>query len=131
MESVRNCSKVDKTIVNSIIDIITGQLIAGNTRLTFRSLSDMISEDMKSHLKSQCGGLQTLVRNHRHVLDVNNGFIVFAKLKPIDDKCLKDKSIRVKTKKCWFHSNHPNGCHLSNDQCRFIYWTKDTWLKFY
>lgn len=70
VEAVRNCTRVDKDIINTIVSIIAEELMRGNTRMTIGSIAELLlTEDMRKHLKSQCGGLQTLLRNHKHIFE--------------------------------------------------------------
>ncbi|XP_054164197.1 probable tRNA (uracil-O(2)-)-methyltransferase [Oppia nitens] len=117
VETVRNCTRVSKDTIESIVDTIAKQLISGNNSLTIASISKLLNKDLLKQLKSQCGGLQTLLRNHKHIFEVSNSLIGFTQPKPIAETI--DANKHLKSKQCWFFHNHPNGCPLPDAQCRY------------
>ena len=76
----------------------------------------VLSLDLLKELKSECGGLQTLLRNHNHIFIVDKGTVRLrnpskdhhdlGKKRPSASSTEKWK----KTRPCWFHHNHPQGC---------------------
>ncbi|XP_040566288.1 probable tRNA (uracil-O(2)-)-methyltransferase isoform X1 [Lepeophtheirus salmonis] len=127
IEKVRNCTQVDKTVLNQIVNIIVGVLLSkngtskewnGGTSVPISSLVQKIPSDLLNLLKSECGGLQTLLRNHHYIFFVSKGCVRFRI--PGKDNPVK-KSNKVKTKLCWFYSNHPDGCPASEKDCLWIH----------
>ena len=76
VEAVRNCTRLPKDVINSIVNIIANEIIKGNTEMTISSIPDLLTDDMKRHLKSQCGGLQTLLRNHKNIFEGIQHFLI-------------------------------------------------------
>ena len=76
-------------------------------------------------LKSECGGLQTLLRNHSYIFIVEKGSV---RLRcPLYDEHSVGKRKKgrgrgeldkyKKTKICWLFENHPQGCPIIGDDC--------------
>ena len=82
-------------------------------------------------MKSQCGGLQTFIRNHKFIFDVADGCmrsrnyasheptkpLLKAKNKSKTSRCLQSSE----KKPCWFLHNHPDGCTLASADCAFVH----------
>jgi tRNASer (uridine44-2'-O)-methyltransferase len=69
VEAVRNCTRVPKDVLNKIVNVIANELLKDNEKLMISDVANFLNNDMLSHLKSQCGGLQTLLRNHKHIFE--------------------------------------------------------------
>lgn len=139
VEKVQNCTKVDKNIQNDIIEIVFGELIKKKRycssapkpnwniggRISLNDLVKLLPSDKLKALKSECGGLQTLLKNHSQVFHVANGTVeIRLPIKWSDKKReleAKGVKIQLKAKKCWFHSKHPDGCPLPDDECSFVH----------
>lgn len=139
IEKVQNCTTVDKTIQNEIIDRVFNELmkkkrfLADQTKpnwnvggkVSLGDLAKLIPNDQLKALKSECGGLQTLLRNHSQVFRVINGVVEIRVPMKWDDKkrALEAKGIdiQLKHRNCWFHQNHPDGCPLPDDDCSFVH----------
>jgi tRNASer (uridine44-2'-O)-methyltransferase len=65
-------------------------------------------------LKKECGGLQTLLKNHRYIFLVEKGTVGFRK--PV-----KDNGKVWKKHKCWFYHNYPDKCPLNENECSNIH----------
>uniref|UniRef100_A0A0N5AMT1 tRNA (uracil-O(2)-)-methyltransferase n=1 Tax=Syphacia muris TaxID=451379 RepID=A0A0N5AMT1_9BILA len=76
---------------------------------------DILDEKDKLLLKSSCGGLQTFLKNHHQVFKVEKARVA------VRDWATEGsaKNGKQKTKACWFHLNHPQGCPLSAELCSF------------
>ena len=73
-------------------------------------------------LKQECGGLQTLMRNHHYIFVTEKG-TVRLKIPGRDAKRRgkSDKAVRSKTKPCWHFVNHPDSCPLPEPDCTWIH----------
>lgn len=69
VEAVRNCTRVPKDILKEIVSLIANELLKDNQKLTISEVANFLSAEVLSHLKSQCGGLQTMIRNHKHIFE--------------------------------------------------------------
>ena len=73
-------------------------------------------------LKSSCGGLQTLLRNHHHIFLVTGGRVRLRR-PGTDAPSTRRKGrpapegARLRTKPCWHFNNHPDGCPLEQRLC--------------
>lgn len=150
VELVRNCTRVERGIQDEIIDLTAKCLLRGESKvepgqwnrggeINLTDLVELLSKDFKDfhRLKSECGGIQTLLRNHSHIFVVQNKSVRFrspqelsvdewrnqqnhskAKRKrPSDSHSRKD----VKSRACWFFVHHPDGCPQDQDSCRYIH----------
>ena len=126
IEPVKNCTQVPKSIRESIVKLIFEELLELSTKsiewnsggkLHLGELSKMLNQkNLLTALKNECGGLQTLLRNHNHIFIVlDKGFVRLRNpLKDHHDLGKKNPSKNSakfkQTKPCWFYSNHPQGC---------------------
>lgn len=137
VEKVRNCTRLDKSLISDIIEAVALYLLkerqlislerdgvevtwnAGGT-VGLPELAALLPTEKLKLLKKECGGLQTLLKNNGHVFLVEKGKVSFRnhaqpsfrKKRKVEKKCLK-------TKPCWFHDNHPDGCPLIGEKCDF------------
>uniref|UniRef100_A0AAG5D768 tRNA (uracil-O(2)-)-methyltransferase n=1 Tax=Anopheles atroparvus TaxID=41427 RepID=A0AAG5D768_ANOAO len=143
-EKVRNCTKVDRTVVDKIVMVVFAELLVKRTVLpefTDRNwnsggtmpIADLVRTIPQQHLtalKAECGGLQTLLRNNHQIFRVENGTVqirvplklseatsegIVRKMK----KVKHFKPVNLKQRLCWFFANHPDGCPLEAGECRF------------
>ncbi|KAH8418543.1 hypothetical protein KR009_012157, partial [Drosophila setifemur] len=123
-ESVRNCTQVDKFIIDALVFKIFQLLLASNVdkwsgRLTMREIAQNLTKGELSGIKSECGGIKTLLRNKHEVFEFCGGDRVGIR-KP---KRLTASGSKLTTKKraCFFKNHHPFGCPLADTECLFIH----------
>ena len=90
VEKVRNCSKVDRQLVANIVERVARLCLAEKVLIQVEGrswnqgsslpLGQVVAalenaEVSLQKLKSECGGLQTLLKNHHHVFVVRGGLI--------------------------------------------------------
>ncbi|XP_050436661.1 probable tRNA (uracil-O(2)-)-methyltransferase [Adelges cooleyi] len=114
-EKVRNCTRLDRDLVSSVVDSVVGVLTrhenSGWTcRVGLEELAKEIGGERLKKLKNECGGLQTLLRNHRFIFVVEKGSVGFRK--PV-----KNVGKVWKKHKCWFYHNFPAKCPLDDSEC--------------
>lgn len=142
VERVRNCTKIDKTIADEIVHDVFDRLIAKKRytnayeqnwnvggSASLKELVEGISRSKLRELKSECGGLQTLLKNNSQIFRVTNGIVEIRLPLKYKDKLdeLKAKGIdpndskrfQFKQRSCWFLANHPDGCPLNDEDCSF------------
>lgn len=146
-EKSRNCKSVDSGTVSHIVQTVFDVLLE-STECETRQLEDgrvwrkggkkalsdvvkLFDKDVLKQLKSECGGLQTLLRNHNSVFNVSGGAVQLRDL-TLDEPYSKhsklakrDKSQYFKTMQCWFYSNHPDGCPRTAQKCHFAHGEQD------
>ena len=151
VEAVRNCTKVDRTIQDRIVDLTARFLLEAGSEaykdgwnkggsLLLAELVTLIGrefDDFRS-LKNECGGIQTLLKNHSHIFVVQNQCVRFrspdelsatewrslqkpGNRKKIQKISASEQKQKMKTRQCWFHFNHPQGCPLNQDSCRYLH----------
>ncbi|XP_050072809.1 probable tRNA (uracil-O(2)-)-methyltransferase [Anopheles maculipalpis] len=144
VQKVRNCTQIDRSVVDKIVTIVFEQLLAkrripeeftelnwnaGGT-IELETLAKSIPQAYLTILKSECGGLQTLLRNNSHIFQVEKGSVMLripTKIKDEVDAKLAQKMkrkpgykpINFKQRACWFFANHPESCPLPESDCRF------------
>ena len=150
VELIRNCTRVERSIQENIIDLTAKCLLeSGSQRengewnrggeINLTDLVGLLSRDFKDfhRLKSECGGIQTLLKNHSHIFVVQNKCVRFRSPQELSadewrsqQKHSKAKkkmrtestvSRDVKSKICWFFVHHPDGCPLNQDSCRYLH----------
>lgn len=133
VEKVRNCTQVDKSVTEYIVKCVTSHLLEGchlesdwsrGKIVPINDLVELIPSDMLKALKSECGGLQTLLRNNHQIFEVQNGNVQLRYPRTIDDVKKNIKSgtdVKMQVKKCWFYNNHPQGCPLDSSVCSFLH----------
>ncbi|KAJ8722521.1 hypothetical protein PYW07_003701 [Mythimna separata] len=137
-EKVRNCTQIDKNVIDSIVDCISKYLLEGcsdsesswsiGRTAELTELVQLIPKDQLSILKSECGGIQTLLKNNHNIFEVKSGKVSLRYPKTINEvgsnpkkRKLKHKTIKVQQKPCWFYNNHPQGCPLTDMDCSFLH----------
>ncbi|KAK2584205.1 hypothetical protein KPH14_006626 [Odynerus spinipes] len=138
-EQVRNCTRLDKNLISSIVKIVSSQLLhtyrpinlleRGNKtwnaggQINLKDIVKLIPSEMLQQLRSECGGIQTLLRNNSHIFSVIQGKVQFRVpgITPIISKKKRKTNIihPIKIKPCWFHENHPDGCANTAVNCTF------------
>lgn len=140
IELVKNCSKIDKDIQAEIVQIVFQHLL---TKKRFGEdfinpnwnmggiaalcdLVQLIPIEKLQKLKSECGGLQTLLKNSHHIFLVEKGKVQVRtplsyaeRLKQGVKNSSSNKNFVFKQKDCWFLKNHPDGCPFSVEDCSF------------
>lgn len=138
IERVRNCTQIDKNVINTIVNCITKHLLEGcsvsdtswsiGKTAEINKLVQLIPKEQLTILKSECGGLQTLLKNNHHIFKVQSGRVELRYPKTIEEVSNNTKkrkanqtAIKVQNKPCWFYSNHPQGCPLTDKACSFLH----------
>ncbi|KAG6448326.1 hypothetical protein O3G_MSEX005446 [Manduca sexta] len=139
VERVRNCTQIDKNLIDSIVSIITNYLLQEcclepdgkwsiGKVVDIHVLVQLIPPEQLKLLKSECGGLQTLMKNNHHIFQVQQGKVQLRYPKSIDEVSTNSKKnlnkvykIKLQEKPCWFYNNHPQGCPLKDDKCSFLH----------
>ncbi|CAH8517755.1 unnamed protein product [Heterobilharzia americana] len=159
IEKSSNCSNVSRLILNNICEIIFTALLncppckeylqsfnliisdelkiktldnrwwnPGGV-LSLSQCSKLISLDDMKLLKSQNGGLQTVLRNHHQCFRTIKNNVQLRWL-PNNMRRLTDSSPALanqksgknrKTKPCWMLHNHPDGCPYPSEFCDFAH----------
>merc|ERR1719245_2664485 len=136
-EKVKNCTKVPKTVIGSIVHKIVEKLLETQIqsfengwnpgrKLHLSEIPSFLDANLLQELKSECGGLQTLLRNHNHIFIVDKGHVrlrnpakdshQLGKRKPSSNAVTEKYR---KTKPCWFFHHHPDGCPAQD--CHWIH----------
>nr|CAB3267262.1 probable tRNA (uracil-O(2)-)-methyltransferase [Phallusia mammillata] len=143
-QKVRNCTKMDRNVQNEIVNKLTKHLLetvnlrkkgsGGNWNcggsMPLNKAIELLDFSLTDMMKNECGGLQTLLRNHHQVFKVSKGCVSIRDWSDVDQSKHRKKGkpsgqICVKTKLCWFHMNHPDGCPRSANKCSFAHGKED------
>ena len=103
--------------------------------LPLSEAASLLAPEQLAQLKSGCGGLQTLLRNHGHVFVVSQG-TVRLRCHARDEFSVGRRSKRkkktddglylsIKKKPCWFFDHHPQGCSVSAETCTWAHGKDD------
>ncbi|XP_030559221.1 probable tRNA (uracil-O(2)-)-methyltransferase [Drosophila novamexicana] len=135
-ESVRNCTQVEKSIIDSLVLKIFCMLLANaNTtsnpmdndwlpgqQLTMRDIAQGLTKAELSGIKSECGGIKTLLRNKHEVFEFcGEDRIRIRKPKAVAATESTGKQVTTKKRPCFFKLHHPQGCPLKDSECSFIH----------
>eukprot|EP00049_Salpingoeca_infusionum_P007382 m.119610 g.119610 ORF g.119610 m.119610 type:complete len:667 (+) comp13678_c2_seq2:21-2021(+) len=138
--TVRNCLTLDKDFQHSLVMMVVGKLLgvhndedetAWNSggELPLGDVAKLVGKDNLKKLKSECGGLQTLLKNHWQTFFVRGGKVRLRNW--IDDDESTPPSQKAgklhhrKKKLCWFHMHHPDGCPREAENCNFAHGEDD------
>lgn len=133
-ERVRNCTQLEEQLVQEIVSLTAEHLLAKRRLLphptqpnrnwnagghaTLAEIVPLIGASKLRQLKNECGGLQTLLKNHHQVFRVEKGQVSLRTPIRLSETVKNDK-IKVKCKPCWFFHHHPDGCMLEDSDCAF------------
>lgn len=128
-EKVINCTRIDRTLKENIVKLISEILLRGPSMETWNEgkptrIEDIIKTlppDLLKELKNQGKGLQTFIKNHHHIFKLNNGTVIFRKPVSSNEK----KSKNWKQKPCWFFYHHPDSCPLEDGECSYKHSDRD------
>ncbi|XP_052802397.1 probable tRNA (uracil-O(2)-)-methyltransferase [Mya arenaria] len=144
VETTRNCVTISEQIKSRVVQTVFAALLAcegglvklgqdGHQwrlggRLTVSDVVELFERGLLQELKSECGGLQTLLRNHSHIFQASGGNVClrdFTLDDPFEGRYNKgrnsDKTAYHKTTLCWFHENHPDGCPKMAERCMYAH----------
>ena len=150
-EPVRNCTKLGKGLLDQIVNKVATELLSRpaekqetieNERETnkhwrkggFMELSEvsqLFHQNILRQLRCEAGGIKTVLRNSHQIFKVQGGRVVIrdwrddSNSKKQGDKKQPRTQKYWKTKLCWFHDNHPDGCPLASEQCSFAHGTQE------
>ncbi|XP_053959162.1 probable tRNA (uracil-O(2)-)-methyltransferase [Anastrepha ludens] len=138
-EAVRNCTQIDKNIIDSLVLKIFHRLLSDPDKKTFvdngngnkwrtgirlrmcEIVQNLDSGDLRN-IKAECGGIKTLLRNKHEIFEfLGKDFVGIKKPQVHNLSKAKAKKQTVKKRACFFHLHHPDGCPLSAEQCTFIH----------
>ncbi|KAG5347531.1 TRM44 methyltransferase, partial [Acromyrmex charruanus] len=136
-EQTRNCTQLDKGLILEIVNIVVAHLLRVSCRIPLErkpgktwnaggqigigEVAKLIAPEMLQQLRNECGGLQTLLKNHSHIFCVAQGKVQF-RIPGTGKKKKRRKNASTplrKVKPCWFHKNHPDGCPALEIDCDF------------
>lgn len=91
IEKVQNCTQINKNIQEEIVKIIANTLLSKTNTvnewnkggsINIKELAELLPKDLLSELKSECGGLQTLLKN-QNIFNIKNGVVCLNRPKTI------------------------------------------------
>jgi tRNASer (uridine44-2'-O)-methyltransferase len=137
IEAVKNCTKVDKSLSESIVKRIFCHILdmeeAFNEEfplwncggeLKLPEAVKLVSQDELKYLKSECGGIQTLLRNKHQIFHIYGGTIRIRKPKRLSENAISERSLKrnvIKSVPCYFFQNHPKKCPIEDKDCCYVH----------
>lgn len=130
VEEVRNCTKLSKSLLQKVVcDIVQLLLTQGKcikksnggkwnkgSSVTISSICQSLNKEDLKKLKNECGGVQTLLKNHRYLFVVDKGMVELR----LPYK-FADVGEKYRTKPCWYYRNHEHGCLLNAEECAYVH----------
>ncbi|XP_054058776.1 probable tRNA (uracil-O(2)-)-methyltransferase isoform X2 [Rissa tridactyla] len=151
VEQIRNCASLPRDFVDDVVLSVANLLLnatpqkscsnmhGGNTNtwnqgesLSLKEVAEHLNKETLKRLKSEYGGLQTLLKNNHQVFEVLNGRVHIRdwrkekpsrKTKPEVKRRLSAEAF--KTRLCWFFLHHPDGCSLPSESCPYAHGTEE------
>ncbi|NWV63627.1 TRM44 methyltransferase, partial [Malurus elegans] len=160
VEKIRNCASLPRDFVDDVVLSVANLLLnaapqrscsdmqGGNRNtwnqgdevivplhylyLSLREVAENLNKETLKKLKSEYGGLQTLLKNNHQVFEVLNGRVHIrdwrkekppSKTKPEVKRHLSAEAF--KTRLCWFFIHHPDGCSLPSEACPYAHGTEE------
>lgn len=133
-EVVRNCTQIDSTVLNGLVLKIFFYLLNSGADATeeetdwkeggkrsIREIAQNLTKEELQSIKSECGGLKTLLKNKHEVFQFSTGDQIQIRRPRSKEAADNGKQLTLKKRACFFATNHPNGCPLSDSQCTFIH----------
>ena len=120
----------------TIIQILFQYLVNNSTSLTLSAAYDLVPGELREELKSENGGLKSIILSYRHALHFDPRTKLISLANPqtnsLIEKQKQSSKITVRTKPCFFYAFHPNGCPLTDEQCAFSHCSipKDQYKRF-
>lgn len=113
----------------SIIQFLFEYLLEDNNNnkpLTLSSAYDILPNKLCEQLKSENGGLKSIILSYRHALYFDPKSKLITLSNPELNSISRKQSSKTifKTKPCFFYMFHPNGCPLTDEQCAFSHCKK-------
>ncbi|XP_007551304.1 putative tRNA (uracil-O(2)-)-methyltransferase isoform X1 [Poecilia formosa] len=136
-ETVRNCAALPRDVVDGVVLKVAEALLgmsegtsSGDWNkggcLSVREVAALLQQETLQLLKNECGGLQTLLKNNHQVFKVEGGTV---RIRDWRDGTESRRRPAVpgalKTRLCWFHAHHPQGCPLQEQNCTFAHGPDD------
>lgn len=88
-------------------------------------LVKLVEKDDLLQLKKECGGFQTLLKNHSHIFEVYEGTVGFRNYShPPNARTTKKTTTKkrlITQRQCWFNANHPDGCPVPESLCKYTH----------
>ncbi|KAM6075894.1 putative tRNA (uracil-O(2)-)-methyltransferase isoform 2-T2 [Chlamydotis macqueenii] len=151
VEKVRNCASLPRDFIDDVVLNVANLLLnatpqklcssmcCGNTNtwnqgesLSLKEVAEHLNKETLKRLKSEYGGLQTLLKNNHQVFEVLDGRVHIRdwrkekpsrKTKPEVKRRLSAEAF--KTRLCWFFIHHPDGCSLPSESCPYAHGTEE------
>uniref|UniRef100_A0A3Q1GDU6 tRNA (uracil-O(2)-)-methyltransferase n=1 Tax=Acanthochromis polyacanthus TaxID=80966 RepID=A0A3Q1GDU6_9TELE len=141
---VRNCAALSRDFVDSVVLRVANALLGMTVddgegpcsdwnkggSLSVGEIAGRLEQETLQLLKRECGGLQTLLKNNHQVFRVEGGRVFIKDWR--DEKSARVNTKRkpvapgaLKTRLCWFHLHHPQGCPLQAGNCAFAHGPDD------
>ncbi|XP_056411010.1 probable tRNA (uracil-O(2)-)-methyltransferase isoform X2 [Hyla sarda] len=149
VEQVRNCALLPRDFIEKVVLQVAQLLLCSEIEekddlstdggkeswnrgrsLPLREVAEVLDKATLQRLKKECGGLQTLLRNNHQVFQVMNAMVSIRdwsqETRTATDKHRTEAKRKLsadalKTRLCWFYTNHPNGCPRSAIHCPYAH----------
>ncbi|XP_061107912.1 probable tRNA (uracil-O(2)-)-methyltransferase isoform X2 [Conger conger] len=145
IQITRNCASLPRNFIDGVVLRVGRTLLGLNPEdahdkdawnpggsLSVREVAEMLDKETLQTLKKECGGLQTLLKNNHQVFRVEKGRVQIRDWRAAGAEggsCAPPKRRPVesmeKTRPCWFHTHHPQGCPLPSERCLFAHGPHD------
>ncbi|VDN93398.1 unnamed protein product [Brugia pahangi] len=127
IERIRNCSKLSRDFQQALTTKIFKRFFELSSDKTtvywhekqscsLKEIADVLNEEEKAQLRNSDGGLQTFLKNQHQIFKIVKGTVSIRNWAEEGNRRVEGK---LRTRDCWFHKYHPNGCPLSAEDCSY------------
>lgn len=117
----RNCKNVDIEIKFKMTKQIVDELDKNPAGLRIDEIAKLFDSEMLKMLKSECGGIQTLMKNNKQILVVQGGTVRIRDWKVGSKDSWNPNPSLFKTRLCNFIRYRSSGCVRTADSCPFAH----------
>ncbi|KFP88811.1 putative tRNA (uracil-O(2)-)-methyltransferase, partial [Apaloderma vittatum] len=151
VEQIRNCASLPRDFVDDVVLKVANLLLNATPQkacssmrdenshtwnqgesLSLKEVAEHLNRETLKRLKSEYGGLQTLLKNNHQVFEVLNGRVHIRdwrkekpSRKPKPEVKRRLSAEAFKTRLCWFFIHHPDGCSLPSESCPYAHGTEE------
>eukprot|EP00056_Hartaetosiga_gracilis_P020310 m.18715 g.18715 ORF g.18715 m.18715 type:complete len:682 (+) comp8351_c0_seq4:46-2091(+) len=139
VQVLRNCTRLPRSFLDECVTVIAMKLLeCGDDKaencthsvngwriggeLLLADVAKLLGKQRLKTLKSECGGVKTLMKNHRQIFQVSKNGV---RLRRWDLEVQTTRPKNIKERPCWFFNNHPDGCPKPAHLCPFLHGEDD------
>ncbi|XP_018027480.1 probable tRNA (uracil-O(2)-)-methyltransferase [Hyalella azteca] len=122
-QRVRNCTQLARGVKEDLVQCVVRLLLGDGDKkeewwaggsIELRDAAASLTAEQLRQMKQECGGLKTLLKNHRHIFLLQGSQVQLRAPGRVAE-------FEKRQRPCWFSANHPQGCPNSADECMYCH----------